>query len=352
MVFILKCGPDCAVASIYAMYQWKDAGKAWCSKSQASVYILNTPSDRRHDDIIKCKHFPCHWPFVRGIHWSPVDFPQKSHFGVYCHLRLNKWLSKQLRCQWFETPSCSLWHWCNAFAGLNQQFWIIQILQQFINFRKPSWKCSFVPASFYQPASLKKQNAQLSMEWNCFFHSQTTMAAWLKLGNGKVISSHTLWWILIAIYCLSHIQRRAPYDFYHPYDLLPVRSAHRNFLAVLSSWWHQATGPRTAWHDCILMAWLNNSQDSTGTLCDARMGIMRAPHRNLQWFISYGTCAGGPCVTHKGAVWCPYGHIRELTQPEFVKILHRCHIWPYGATTRPLQSPQGLFMGCLQSLNL
>ena len=27
-----------------------------------------------HDDVIKWKHFPCHWPFVRGIHWSPELF--------------------------------------------------------------------------------------------------------------------------------------------------------------------------------------------------------------------------------------------------------------------------------------
>ena len=28
------------------------------------------------DDVIKWKHFPCYWPFVRGIHRSPVNSPQ------------------------------------------------------------------------------------------------------------------------------------------------------------------------------------------------------------------------------------------------------------------------------------
>ena len=32
----------------------------------------------RHYDVIKWKHFPCYWPFVRGIHWSPVDSPHKG----------------------------------------------------------------------------------------------------------------------------------------------------------------------------------------------------------------------------------------------------------------------------------
>ena len=31
-----------------------------------------------HDDIIKWKLFPRHWPFVRGIHRSLVNFPHKG----------------------------------------------------------------------------------------------------------------------------------------------------------------------------------------------------------------------------------------------------------------------------------
>ena len=31
-----------------------------------------------HDDVIKWKHFPCYWPFVRGIHRSPVNSPHKG----------------------------------------------------------------------------------------------------------------------------------------------------------------------------------------------------------------------------------------------------------------------------------
>ena len=45
-------------------------------------------------------HFPRYWPFVRGIHRSPVDSPHKGQW----HGAL-MW-----RRRWFETPSCSLWH--------------------------------------------------------------------------------------------------------------------------------------------------------------------------------------------------------------------------------------------------
>ena len=33
-----------------------------------------------HDDIIKWKHFPCYWPFVWGIHRSPVDSQHKGQW--------------------------------------------------------------------------------------------------------------------------------------------------------------------------------------------------------------------------------------------------------------------------------
>ena len=34
-----------------------------------------------HDDVIKWKHFLCYWPFVLGIHQSPVNSPHK---GQWC----------------------------------------------------------------------------------------------------------------------------------------------------------------------------------------------------------------------------------------------------------------------------
>ena len=39
--------------------------------------VLNTLP---HDDVIKWKHFPLHWPFVRGIHRSPVYSPHKGQW--------------------------------------------------------------------------------------------------------------------------------------------------------------------------------------------------------------------------------------------------------------------------------
>ena len=74
-----------------------------------------------HDDVIKWKHFPRCWPFVRGIHRSPVNAPHKGQqsFDVFFDLRLNKRLSKQPWGWWFETPPCSFWrHYLGAVSVL------------------------------------------------------------------------------------------------------------------------------------------------------------------------------------------------------------------------------------------
>ena len=72
-----------------------------------------------HDDVIKWKHFPRYWPFVRGIHRSPVNSPHKGQWRgalvFFYYLRLNKRLSNQLWGWWFETPPCPLWRHCNGF---------------------------------------------------------------------------------------------------------------------------------------------------------------------------------------------------------------------------------------------
>ena len=36
--------------------------------------------EKPHNDVIKWKHFPCYWSFVRGIHRSPVNSPHKDQW--------------------------------------------------------------------------------------------------------------------------------------------------------------------------------------------------------------------------------------------------------------------------------
>ena len=51
-----------------------------------------------HDDVIKRKHFPRYWPFVRGIHRSPVNSPHKGQWRGALMLtlicaRINDWVN-------------------------------------------------------------------------------------------------------------------------------------------------------------------------------------------------------------------------------------------------------------------
>ena len=47
-----------------------------------------------HDDVIKWKHFPRNWPFVRGIPRSPVNYPHKGQWrGALMFSLICVWIS-------------------------------------------------------------------------------------------------------------------------------------------------------------------------------------------------------------------------------------------------------------------
>ena len=49
----------------------------------------------RHDDVIKWKHFPRYWPFVREIHWSPVN---SQHKGQWCRTLMFSLICARINC--------------------------------------------------------------------------------------------------------------------------------------------------------------------------------------------------------------------------------------------------------------
>ena len=87
---------------------WKSLDKlvnTWDIKVTMKPWWITEPTEVKsyhrhcnHDDVIKWENFPCYWPFVRGIHRSPVDSP---HNG-----------------QWHRTLMFSLmWTWTNGWAN-------------------------------------------------------------------------------------------------------------------------------------------------------------------------------------------------------------------------------------------
>ena len=79
---------------------------------------------REHDDVIKWKHSPRYWPFVRGIHRSLVNSPHKGQwrgammFSLICAWK--KRLSKQSRGWWFQMPSRRLWRHSDDTRAVSQ----------------------------------------------------------------------------------------------------------------------------------------------------------------------------------------------------------------------------------------
>ena len=77
-------------------------------------------------DVIKWKHFPRYWPFVRRIHRSPVNSPRNGHwrwaliFSLICAW-INDWVNN--REWWFETSSCLLWRHRNGIINRDQTRW-------------------------------------------------------------------------------------------------------------------------------------------------------------------------------------------------------------------------------------
>ena len=78
----------------------------WNQHTMVSVSVnqpwrvwINT-SREYHDDVIKWKHFPRYWPFVWGIHRSPVNSPHKGQwrwalmFSLIC-VWINGWVNNR-----------------------------------------------------------------------------------------------------------------------------------------------------------------------------------------------------------------------------------------------------------------
>ena len=63
--------------------------RRWCEGA-----VIQKGSQSRN--VTKWKHFPPYWPFVRGIHWLPMNSPHKGQwrraliFSLIC-ARTNRW---------------------------------------------------------------------------------------------------------------------------------------------------------------------------------------------------------------------------------------------------------------------
>ena len=61
--------------SARVFWLWLSMKSIWTT---VGCHTANSPLNTLHDDVIKWKHFQHYWPFVRGIHRSPVNSPHKG----------------------------------------------------------------------------------------------------------------------------------------------------------------------------------------------------------------------------------------------------------------------------------
>ena len=69
-------------------------------QSHTCVGSVLWPNDCLHEDVMKWRPFPRYWPFVRGIHRSPVNSPHKGQwrgafmFSLIC-VWINGWVNNR-----------------------------------------------------------------------------------------------------------------------------------------------------------------------------------------------------------------------------------------------------------------
>ena len=81
--------------SVVEVWEWKSS-----FTPHFTEHVITYPSITWYDNVIKWKLFPRNWPFVRGIHRSPVNSRHKGQlrgalmFSLIC-ARINDWVNNR-----------------------------------------------------------------------------------------------------------------------------------------------------------------------------------------------------------------------------------------------------------------
>ena len=91
---MMKCHTDSCYLSLY-IRTWSMHVVTMKSNEITSLHtLISTEFIAQHDDVIKWKHFPRSWPFVRGIHRSTVNSPHKGQWrGALMFSLISTWIN-------------------------------------------------------------------------------------------------------------------------------------------------------------------------------------------------------------------------------------------------------------------
>ena len=137
-----------------------------------------------HDDVIKWRQFLRYWPFVWGIHRSPVNSPHKGQWRGALMFSLICALDKQSWCWWFETPSYSLWRHCTVYRMIsplwskrqNELLWNHTALQNKEHSRTENQDANFVDTHAATKIELALGQLSVFSGVSYYIHRQHTKA--------------------------------------------------------------------------------------------------------------------------------------------------------------------------------
>ena len=92
--FLCSCSQQAFERIFELLLIWDAMVPMW----RCCIYVMY--SFIQHYEVIKWKHFPRYWPFVRGIHRSPVNSPHKGQwrgalmFSLIC-VWINGWVNNR-----------------------------------------------------------------------------------------------------------------------------------------------------------------------------------------------------------------------------------------------------------------
>ena len=118
--------------SINLLWLLRTCSISVCTSTMFAVIVHVQSKYGNNYDVIKWKRFPRYWPFVRGIHQSPANSPQRPvtrSFDVLFDQHRNKQLGEQSRRWWFETPLRSLRRHHNNITFCRRKAWMHRYVQ-------------------------------------------------------------------------------------------------------------------------------------------------------------------------------------------------------------------------------
>ena len=137
-----------------------------------------------HDDAFKWKHFPRYWPFVRGIHRSPVNSPHKGQwrgalmFTLICG-RINGWVNNCEAGDFTRNPAhyhVIIMCWCRQYwhnrdmkdKQCRDITWLYLFPKKVTHIRGKNWSLLLQQVNAVHLRNHKSNKSRVLFLWLCF----------------------------------------------------------------------------------------------------------------------------------------------------------------------------------------